>query len=96
MRAPADTYTPPLMVLILLLIERTSFRNCFFSGLVREDLSMALISSNLADKMLICTSLAASVTVAEVGVLSEEAWEGVGREIDSNNAVTMVTVSFFM
>lgn len=96
MRAPADTYTPPLMVLILLLIERTSFRNCFFSGWVSEDLSMALISSNLADKVLICAALAASVTIAEVGVLSEAACEGVVREIDSNNAVTMVTVSFFM
>ena len=94
--APTDRYTPPLMVLKLLLIERTSFRSCLFSGLVNVDLSTELISSNRVNKRLASVALAVSATLTEVGVLSEAAMEIVGREIDRNNAVAMVTVSFFM
>lgn len=96
MMAPTDRYTPPLIVFMLLLIERTSFRNCLFSGLVSEDLSIALISSNLADKALIFITLAVSVEVRTAGLFSEEALEGVMKAPDSNKAVTMDTVSFFI
>ena len=94
--APTDKYTPPLMFFIGLLIERTSFRNCLFSGFVNVDLSMVLISSNLAIKVLTWAALAASVEATVIGLFSEAALEGVGSEVDSKRAVTMDTVSFFM
>jgi hypothetical protein len=82
------------MFLMLLLTERTSFRNCFFSGLVREDLSMALISSNRADKLLTCAALNASGVLPVAEVISEAALAD--REAVVNRAIIREAVTFFM
>ena len=96
MIAAADTYTPPLTALRLLLMERTSFRSCLFSGLVRVDLSIVLISSNRANRCSACAASAVFPDTAEIGSLPEDAINGENRAADNKNAVNIETDSFFI
>lgn len=77
-----------------LLIARSSLRNSFRSYELSADISIALIVSTLAIKILISLDLAAEVEVTETGLDPVAAFICIGINDINRNAVNIL--SFFL
>lgn len=96
MAAPTEIYTPPPTLFSSLLIARTSLRNALFSAELIADLSIALISSNLASKASASGDSTVSLSVIETLAGATAASVCVGINDNMKNAAIAVRIIFFI
>jgi len=93
---PTEIYTPPPCCLISFFIKRNSFRNAFLSGAFNFDLSIELISSNLASNTAGSADSAGLVATRDTLLESVAAFSCIGIINDNTNAVIKLIVNFFI